>query len=415
METIFASGRRINDTLLKFLCFGYFPDKTLGKTLFEAFRDTVDLDRYRRNHPSDPAHIADLLQDRMSATLQGVKNRKLGMGLSAGLDSRAIFYELHRRDVPVRLYTFGTPGTADSDFASVLAGQVGHAIEVVRTDSMTLDVPRMLKGAQELQDFIPSPRLMLIEQMQAREEIELHGFLNDTMTGNTSFPVETDWEGVRMRAARRDDAFGFQRYFPGYAEQHLPAEPFCDESILSYWDQTQLFFRQMQRFRIPDPHGQRLFPFETGDWVGFWYSRDRVQRLGQRLYLAFLRSLNSPIFFDIDQSGVESRHDLNDWQSGFLYGTEDRRGIFPEHYAASGPPPGSDGHFCATTCFHQNSSFREASLDLVARLEARGLLRQDFIAAVMEGVRLRRKSANKQLKGLMSLELALAAELISLD
>lgn len=405
---ILQSHVPVTTELAKYLCFGFFPSTQQAHRDCEQLADWYNPAFYARRYSSSFSDFLSAAQDVTGFLVSASRQSAIGSGVTAGLDSRLLLYLAREADLMLNLYSFGTEGMVDFDFVRVLTQEADITVNEIHTWSMNLDVELLRWGASFLNDFIPSPRLVMMKTIQENQGLEVHGFLNDLLTG-AHLAFSDTWDGAQKEFIKKNDSFGFQKYFEPQVISLLPKTQFFDSTFIPLYDQLEFLLRQKQRIQLQSRETTTLFPFEQKEWVGFWLSRSLDERSGQSLYLSFLKKLYSKIFFDVNLSDANSRADLKAWQKRFLYGKNGKPGKLPDEYIASIPALSGDGHFCAMACFHQNAVFQKASLDLIDGLRRRDVFRPEFIDTVLSEVRAQKKTSNKSLKGLLSVELAFAS------
>ncbi len=399
----FVSKSRLSPEIRSLLCLGFLPDLEKAARRCGEFADNADLAAMRRT-ASVPDVIGALFERAMNEALGPLGRRPIGLGVSSGLDSRLLLHGLAARHEDFTLYCFGSRGMLDFDFQQASAVSSPRSIIFFDTDRAPFTKDMFLQAARTLTAMQPSPRVLTIAAMRERGEIELHGYLNDLLTGANIEGPRLDWEGAREVYRRRADCFGFQQYFKDGGREFLPRRPWAGDEAISYFDQLDLFHRYDQRFRLAEGagRGERLFPYETWSWMAFWLTRSEEERKDQRLFIAFLKTLGSAVFYDLDQSAASGRAGLIAWQKALLY-RDPRDGST----SRSGALRNATGHFCAQTCYVRNPSFRELADELLASLRTRRIVRASYIDSLMKKVTRGRGREDKALKGLLTLELAI--------
>jgi hypothetical protein len=405
---ILQSHVTVTEETAGYLCFGFFPSLGQARQDCEFLSDWYDPAFYARQYSSAQEDFLTAAQSITNFLVSTSRKNSIGSGVTAGLDSRLLLYLADSVDLSLNLYSFGTEGMIDFDFVKVLAKQTALSVNELNTRQMTLDLESLHWGASFLNDFIPSPRLLMMKEILKNQDLEIHGYLNDFLTGAHFFYADT-WDGARQEFIRKNDSFGFQKYFSRQVGSLLPENQLLDRKFIPFFDQLELLFRQKQRIRLQSQETKTLFPFEEKEWIGFWLSREWDERSGQSLYLSMLRNLDTNIFFDVNMSGARTRAALKTWQKHFLYGKNGEPGELSESYLAGIPLFSGDSHFCAMACFHQNALFQRTCLDLIDTLRQRNFFTTAFIDTVLNDVRARKKTSNKALKGLLSTELAFAS------
>lgn len=348
-----------------------------------------------------------------------IGDRQVTMGLSSGLDSRALLHFLRLKNIKPMTYTFGQIGSLDYDFSRKLSGDIDLGTILIDTSRIEWRLDWLEESVAETQDVPVSPRVPARKIMDAtagRQRIDLHGYMNGVLTGfHVKDGAPIDWTDAVRQFCLANDAFGFQRRIGFDASVLLSPEPLVGAEILSFDRQLDIAYRQEQRIKLPRSgyNSSYVFPYEDDEWMNFWLGRDREDLFGQKLFISFLRGIKSDIFFDLDYSSGAVRSDINDAMKNLFYGKKKlffgRKGglVDPNRDGVVPAKPNSDGHFCFFACYENNRSFRDVVAVALGRLRGRDVFSSGFIDSIVSDFDRRERPAQYLMNGLVSTDIAI--------
>lgn len=366
--------------------------------------------------PSD-AEIRDLLLKVVEHTVKDSteKGRPVTLGLSAGYDSRPMLWALGELGLKARTYTFGQIGNLDFDLARLLDDRNDLNNVFIDTSDVRWPLDAFVWAAAEGQDLPISPRVLAEQRLDDLfpDRIDLHGFLNGSLTGATQIQKALDG-GVHEQSRAfmaKNDQFGFQQLFDARTLDALLLTGLPDvESPLSRYQKLDLGYRQFQRIRpLAGPSAKFRFPFEDERWVGLWLSRDPGELRGQRRWIRFVRSLPRWLFFDLDVSDDCDRGMLRRQRIALVYGDEERPAMIESRSSGKHVPRNPTQHFCLQSCYRNNPSFRAFVSSTIARLRSRRALTDTFVSDILRDFENGDEEAVKGLNGLLTIEFVLEA------
>ncbi len=247
--------------------------------------------------------------------------RRIGMGLSGGLDSRTVCALVPRSRYPVHTFSFGTPGCPDREYAGMIADHLGtthHEVEL-RAADFAEAFETMARQTGCYPDVAFYHCFASAKAKRHHADIELSATGGDALTGQINkftglFPPSgRRYVGERARAALEDELFrrmmrgGIPEDAPLYSpdfrkaasgclreefrESFKPIEAECFQDIV-----VHLKVQQMERrLTLPaiDLYGRQVmvrYPFYDYDLVDFLLSVPPEHRDNQRLYKRCIRT-----------------------------------------------------------------------------------------------------------------------------
>lgn len=401
----------MNQAYEKFLAYGFVPDPVQAARTAEWIGDVLaEKGGQYKNERSSFELIDSLFKNLVKNTVDRANN-DLILGLSAGFDSRPLLYYLKQKGLDVSTYTFGQSGNLDFDFIRQLIAREHLADNnFIDTASAGWSLPVFDAAALENPDLPISPRVLAADWVRPRfgSEIELHGYLNGVLTGgNLESGISDDWSQALERFIGKNNFFGWQKDLLARGEV-FPGRPPLPMSLLGYDDQLDIFFKQAQRIRLSDDY--YLFPYEDEDWIAFWLTRPFSERVGQRLWIWFIKQLESPLFVDVAASAALDKKALRRDRLNEQYGSTKGLPLGDPRLGGLVPPHNPTQHFSLYACFMNNESFRLFCSALLDRTRCRGIVAPSVVESVQQRFIAGDREAEKQLNGILSLDLMVHRE-----
>ena len=292
-----------------FLCFRFVPDLDvaeqqaawLGKVL--TGNQAVDFDL--RDHEK----ARKLLSNTIQTELENLEARKVRIGVSSGLDSRALlgalsdFFDMNN----VFAFTYGHESNKDYEHAAFLVGNV-----VVN---------------HELHDYYEKAkfnRIVLKGNGSEANHVEIMGFLGDALSGGhlrqKASPPTWDAACQTFIGWQTGIKHFFKRgWMPnGYDPRNsLPAEPWLSAGLVCFDDQLDLMIRQHQRITmkagaidernlglsrfssLKEANKGTLVPFYTPSIISCFLNTPRELRFEKKAYKEFLYESYPQCFPDL--------------------------------------------------------------------------------------------------------------------
>jgi asparagine synthase (glutamine-hydrolysing) len=141
---------------------------------------------------ADPPDSPATLEKLSGAFRNAVEKRcrsgeKVGVGLSGGLDSRAIFAALPRHTEPVPAVTFGKPGCPDITIARRVAAlrPSNHHVHEITTKNWLDNRIEAIRLTDGQFNMLHMHGIEHIDELHDLHDIELNGFLGDALLGGS--------------------------------------------------------------------------------------------------------------------------------------------------------------------------------------------------------------------------------------
>jgi hypothetical protein len=308
LDFIKSESLRKDERFLQFLAFGMIidPDRTrsaVGRYVAakEAACPSLPDIAWPMLAPPDCFEVISRTLDAIVQDCLTDANlaRPLTMGLSGGLDSRLLFHFFRKHSR--RPITFTFQRANDDAVVRALASHIQEENHIFLEEQpwRLEDFYDAFARESDL-GFLNRAAAGIVLDRMYPDRLEIHGFLGDALAGNRLDRERSpDWQTALGRFAQGNNPFGFQKLFS--ALSLLPGSPLADPDELDIDLQTNLGFRQENRIKPPrNPDDKRyLLPFADPRWIGLWLNRPREDLVGQSLYVAFIRSLDAPEFFDL--------------------------------------------------------------------------------------------------------------------
>lgn len=357
------------------LYFGFIPNARKARNTarrYQKFLTDTDV------RPFDPQSTKSIRSHLLAAVSDCIPQEgPIHIGVSFGLDSRAILAALLELVSPNRIFafTFGHSGNWDFENARSIVRSTGINYRVIEnkgvTGTGTYGVPKGQSGVVKVRQIQGDAQFYFLEKNTPL----LHGYLGGPLTTASDPDANTSWPRARELAARTDlrqsvradlDNLGFlpKAWIP---EDFLPKKEFLPATTMGFAAQLNLFFRQDQYIK----HPLYLKPFLSPAWQKSWIGLDPDYLSNRRLYKYFLSSEYPDFFPDL---------------------------IRPELFV---PPKNSTTNVSVAKLFRESKEYRQHALSKLADLQALGLYFNPFaLADLMDaGV----DEAGKLLKGLLRL------------
>lgn len=305
MSPILRGRRRRDQQLLQFLAFGMPLDHEKARQALDAAEE-ARLAWLADHGPGElhDAELGELLETVLRDALAPHAGRPITLGLSSGFDSRPLLRAMRRAGTEPALFTFGCPGSLDFDFVGLLIRRAGLDVELVDTNTAEWSLAAFDEQARTGADLPISPRVVAARLMDAAHpgRVDVHGYLNGALTGNTRPAGRAYRELPDDRVfAMKNDPFALQGLLPArvVAEPLARAAASADRGIGLY-RQLDIGYRQAQRIRAaPGEPVDYAYPYADDRWVGYWLNRPEEQLLHQRHWTDFVRGLDDELFFDV--------------------------------------------------------------------------------------------------------------------
>ncbi len=334
------------------------------------------------------------------------------LGFSSGLDSRFIFYALNKEEIIFNTFTYGQIGNHDYDLSCYLSKYMQLPTKYFDTSELSWKLELYDQVTHMLLDRTVSPRVLTAFSLsqQIGEYTEIHGFLNDHISGSVDLEMPSkSWETAKRVFCKANDQFGFQEYL-NEKELHklLPVKPFYSD--ISYDRQLDLGYRQYQRIRPTNYLNVTFsFPFADKRWVGFWLNRSHQELYKQSLYIDMLTSLDSEVFTDLNYLKKSGKLLTKKKRKEFIYGKKQLLRYNFTKKEGKIAPLSSGAHFCFFACYKNNKDFKKMINNSIKRVKKRNIFYDSFIDSVMVSFLKADKEAEKKIKGIVSIDICLEA------
>lgn len=409
-----ASGR---ERLLQLLAFGLVPDEQRAVTTLdelEAVRAAWIAEH--GDTPLDDTQLRELLRSAVRSTIATIDAPPL-LGLTAGFDSRPLLHILHELGVRPTLYLYSQPGHIDHDVVMWLNERLGLGVELfdTRHEPFSLDIYDRHARTQNPSPLGPGHQGWYWALDRFGRSTLLHGFLNDTLTGDNRGKIPASaGKGPRSAFMAFNNQFGLQSEFePALLDALCPGEAVSPDRGLELYRQYDLAYRQYGRISpMPGcPHDYR-FPFADSHWMGYWLNRPVEERKGQHRWYTFVRSLGSELFADLDGLDAFDGRALRMARKRRFYGSADRPGLL-DFSTQKGERQREPAHpFDFVTAFRANPSFRTTVETSLRRLRGRGLVDRGVIDAVETAFQRGDHAAGLIVNAFMTIDVHVEAEVV---
>jgi hypothetical protein len=308
LDFISSQSLRTDERFLQFLAFGMIVDLGRARSAVARYAENqramrpslLDVDWPTLAPPACFDVFARILDTIVRDCLDAADPaRPLTMGVSGGLDSRLLFHFVrqHRR----RPITFTFPRANDDAVVRALTSHIQDEDHIF-LENYPWSLEDFYDAFTRESDlgFLNRAAAGIAMDRMYPDRIEIHGFLGEALAGNfLTGDNPADWQSALARFAQLNNPFRFQELLP--VQSLLPDAPLINADDLDLDIQAYLGFRQELRIKPSrDPADARyIFPYADSRWAGLWLNRPREDRVGQSLYVAFIRSLGAPEFFDL--------------------------------------------------------------------------------------------------------------------
>lgn len=164
-------------------------------------------------------------------------NQPVTMGLSSGFDSRPLLQHLREMAIEPITYTYGQTGNLDFDLVTELSRRVGLEKQIfVDTSEATWSLEQFDTAMRRCNDMPISPRILTITRMNDDypNRMDVHGFLNDTLTESLQSPSKS-WPEAIAFFCKMNDMFGFQSLLSHTIPASLlPQMPWSNDIGMNY-------------------------------------------------------------------------------------------------------------------------------------------------------------------------------------
>ena len=409
-----------NDDFVRFLAFGFLATFERARSSLEWFAQCklegqkmlAEDDWLTLSAQETKSKLSDLLRRIILEKLDGLMgDREVTMGLSAGLDSRAIFAHLPNEGDPVVTYTFGHPGTRDFDFMKKLRERESIPNILIDLHQFQWDLEEYQGNMLNTQDYPLHPRVMVETHLKKQYPLraDIHGY-DMLLTKTKPGTGRSNWQESKISFCQNNDTFGLQASIgQDRVARLLPEKPSMSEAVLSFHRQLDLSFRQAQRIRPLDSRAiQYVLPYEDPRWIGFWLSRSSPELADQRLWIEFIKDLKNDVLFDVNNSKAKTRRDLKRDQNALVYGISVpyQKGSRALNFLGLKKHGTSKGrHFHLLSTYRLNKSFHGLVQESINRLKGRNVFQLSFVDGVFTNFKAGDLNAADTLKGLVSTDI----------
>ena len=411
-EPSFVTARAArNLPLMRLLAIAMVPDDDLARAGVE--RAERSLRSWRETHGDlalDDQQLRDLLARCVADALDRAPTTALTSGLSAGLDSRPLVQTLWDLGYEPELYCCGQPGNIDWDVVSWLRDKTQFRVTMINSTEIEFSLDEYEHKRRTIHNYpldaIGRANDVMSAQFPGR--INVHGFLNDVLTGDNREKAGAVENDARVSFAALNDEFRLQQLMePTFVDRILPSAAVSTERSLDLYRQYDIGYRQYSRIRPLDTDEQvHIFPFEDSRWVGYWLSRPRSERAGQSRWYSFVQSLNSALFADLDGL-TETGRKLRWARKRRFYGHNGKPGIVDRSAFTVVAPREPGSPFDLYACALNNQSFRTVIETSLARVRGRRVFRESFLDTVETRFWAGDVTASKMLNGVVTADIAL--------
>jgi hypothetical protein len=421
---------RNKDLFLKFLAFGFIATNERAQTNIEWFSQCkLDGQKFLADGEwlsASPQKInimlSKLLKQIILEKLVELDNENIvTMGLSSGLDSRAIFSLLPKDRIPAYTYTFGHTGILDFDLMKKLRELNNIEINIFDLYQLNWGLEEYQENVLNTQDYPLHPRVMVESQLKKQypHRSEVHSY-DMHLTTAINEKKGASWQQAITLFCQSNNPFKMQEVIgSNQVVVLLPDKPLISDTVLPFNRQLDFSFRQAQRVRPQDSNTTKYaLPYEDYRWIGFWLSRPVTDLREQRLWISFIKSLQSNILFDVNNSNAATRQELRKDQIALVYGSH----LYSYWYwrymlqlfrLKKPEPVNPTQHFHIFSTYNSNESFRNMVQEAIKRLRARCIIYPSFIDNVFQQFQAGHSTAAAMLKGLVSVDILLETEILN--
>lgn len=402
-----------NTPLMRLLAMALLPDEE--RALAGVERAEAALQSWRAEHGDralDDGELRDLLQQCVADALAPVAGTPLTSGISSGFDSRPLIQTMWDLGHEPTLYCCGQPGNIDWDVVQWLRERMGLDVHMLDTTTMPFSIEEYeLKRATSLDLPLGAVGLAndLIDELVPRR-INVHGFLNDTLTGDNREKAKSAVGDDRAAFIGRNDQFLLQQLMePSFIDRLAPSAAVSPDRELDLYRQFDIAYRQYSRIRpFDNEHQTHVFPFEDERWMGYWLGRPLEERAAQTRWMAFVRGMGSELLADLD--GIEEEGKRLRWARKWrFYGHKDTPGLIDLDALDVTPQHEPAFPFDPYACARNNPTFRAVLETSLARVRGRRVFRESFLSAVETRFWAGDVTASKMLNGVVTADIALAS------
>ncbi len=406
MLTERAAGNR---ELLQLLAFGIVPhDEHAGSAIERAERARRSWLDSHGDAPLDDDGMRELLRSCVEQSI-AASSGPLTLGLTSGFDSRPMLHVLSELGVSPQLYCYSQPGNIDHDVVMWLDERLTLGVALADTRSIPITLEMFDEHARTQN---PSPLGAGAPGWSWAHErfgptTLVHGYLNDALTGDNREKAKGATQlGDRDAFMSRNDPFALQVEFePALLADLCPSAAISRDRELDLYTQYDLGYRQESRIRPSSggPHELR-FPFTDERWIGYWLSRPRDERRGQRRWYEFVKSLGSPLFADLEGLEHLEGKDLRLARKRRFYGYKGEPGLLNFSTVSSTLQREPAHPFDLVAVYDANAHLRETVTESLHRLRGRGLVYGSVIDAVEYGFARGEHAAGLLVNALMTID-----------
>lgn len=302
----------VNDqnAVINFLYYGYLPRNLDKEYQIPSWLQNIDIgaNSLKNLSESELIHIGCKRIKELFLNIPFDYSRNNIVPLSGGLDSRAILAGLIKSGLKDKIttVTFGTPNTFDFEFGNLIA-------KIAGTKHINIDLTKEIITFEKLLEskknnhywtyLFDSYYNKLIAGLFGIESIYWSGFMGDPLAGAHLLPKEIDtWEKAKRIFALNQQFVKSFNLCPNYfnAESILPERCFFDKKKLSFYEQIDFVFRQLNYIlpTLTKSGYKYVFPFIEKSWVEFILSVPSNLRKNKKLYKLILQR-TYPKFFSL--------------------------------------------------------------------------------------------------------------------
>ncbi len=400
-----------NLTLMRLLATAQLPDETVARAGVE--RSERALQSWRAAHGTrrlDDDELLELLRQCVADALAPVAQLPLTSGISSGFDSRPLVQTMWDLGHQPTLYCCAQPGNIDWDVVQWLREQSPFDVQMLDTTTMTFTLEHFERRRATSLDLpigaVGIANDLIDELIPGR--INVHGFLNDALTGDNREKAKGAVGDDRAAFLGRNDQFQLQQLMePRFVDRIAPGDAVSADHELDLYRQYDIAYRQYSRIRPMDnEHQTHVFPFEDERWVGYWLGRPLAERAGQTRWLSFVRSMKSTLFADLE--GLEQEGKKLRWARKWrFYGHKGTPGIVDVNALGITPQHEPAFPFDPYACAMNNPSFRSVLDTSLARVRGRGVFRDSFVSTVESRFWAGDVTASKMINGIVTTDIAI--------
>ena len=411
-EPWFVTPRAARNTpLMRLLAVALIPDE--HEALAGVERAERALRTWKAEHGDrrlDDAELLALMRQCVSDAIAPVAHGALTSGLTSGFDSRPLVQTLWDLGHEPTLYCCGQPGNIDWDVVQWLRERAPFDVRMIDTTTIDFSLEQYERRRATSND-LPLDAVGMANALMDKlipRRINVHGFLNDVLTGDNREKMAGLAGDDRITFIARNDHFHLQQLMePSFVDRIAPVDAVSPDRELDLYRQYDLAYRQYGRIRpLDDEHQTHVFPFEDERWMGYWLGRPLAERAGQTRWLSFVRTMTSTLFADLE--GLEEEGKKLRWARKWrFYGHKDTPGIVDVTALGITPQHEPAFPFDPYACAMNNPSFRAVLDTSLARVRGRGVFRDSFIAAVETRFWAGDVTASKMINGIVTADIAI--------